>query len=318
MIISASRRTDIPACYPEWFVNRLKAGEILVPNPYNRKKISRIAISPDTVDCIVFWTKNPEPLLPKLKEIDRLGYRYYFQMTVTDYGMDMEENLPSTEESMATFVLLSERLGRERVDWRFDPIILNGTYTLGYHLEKFEMMCEWLHKYTDRCIISFVDAYRGNPYPELEEDEMASVAKGIAGIAGKYKLPLYTCAEKMNLERYGIRHGACIDKEKIRDIIGYKLDLKKDTGQRRECGCAESIDIGMYDTCVNGCAYCYATGGIESARRKKEQHDPASPLLIGQLRGDETILERKVQSSRDMQISLFDYPFGFGSADEML
>lgn len=318
MIISASRRTDIPACYPDWFVNRLKAGEILVPNPYNRKKISRIALSPDTVDCIVFWTKNPEPLLPGLKEIDRLGYRYCFQMTVTDYEKDMEENIPSTEESMATFVLLAERLGRERVDWRFDPIILSGKYTLGYHLEKFEMMCEWLHNYTDRCIISFMDGCRENPYPEMEEEDMLEAAKGLSEIAGKYKLPLYTCAEKINLERYGIHHSACIDKEKIREIIGYKLDLKKDAGQRKECRCAESIDIGMYDTCVNGCRYCYATGGAESAKKKHAQHDPESPLLVGHLRGDETIVERKVQSGRDMQISLFDLPYGVGAPKDAL
>ena len=318
MIISASRRTDIPACYPEWFVNRLKAGEILVPNPYNRKKISRIALSPDTVDCVVFWTKNPEPMLPRLKEIDRLGYRYCFQMTVTDYEKDLEGNIPSIEESMATFVLLSERLGKERVDWRFDPIILSGKYSLSYHLEKFEMMCEWLHDYTDRCIISFVDACKENPYPELEEEDMTEAAEGLSKIAGKYKLPLYTCAEKVNLEKYGIRHGACIDRERLQQITGYKLDLKKDAGQRKECRCVQSIDVGMYDTCVNGCRYCYAVGSAESAKKKNKLHDPDSPLLIGNLKGDETIIERRIQSSRDMQISLFDYSFDSPSTEEML
>lgn len=315
MIISASRRTDIPSYYSEWFVNRLKAGEVLVPNPYNRKKISRIPLSPDTVDCIAFWTKNPEPMIPRLKEIERLGYQYYFQMSVTAYGKALEENVPSVEESIATFVLLSERLGKERVDWRFDPIILNKDYTCAWHMEQFEMMCDWLHKYTTRCIISFVDNYKDNTFTESEQEEMMEAAEGISKIAGKYGLSMFTCAEKINLEKYGIRHGACIDKEKIRQVIGYKLDLRKDPGQRRECGCVESIDVGMYDTCVNGCRYCYATGSLESAQRKNGQHDPKSPLLIGHLKGDETIVDRRVQSSRDVQMSLFDYPFGIQTSE---
>ena len=252
MIISASRRTDIPALYPQWFLNRLKAGEVLVPNPYNRKKVSRISLSPDTVDCIAFWTKNPEPILPFLKEIDEMGYQYYFQMTITDYDSDMETELPSIAESMATFLLVSEMLGKERMDWRFDPIILNEKYTVPYHLEKFEMMCEWMHKATTRCIISFVDTYKDSPFLELEQEDMIELAEGLSKIARNYQLPIYTCSEKIDLSRYGIQHGACIDKEKIHKLIGYKVDLKKDPGQRRECGCAESIDIGMYDTCIHG------------------------------------------------------------------
>lgn len=308
MIISASRRTDIPALYPQWFLNRLKAGEVLVPNPYNRKKVSRISLSPDTVDCIAFWTKNPEPILPFLKEIDEMGYQYYFQMTITDYDSDMETELPSIAESMATFLLVSEMLGKERMDWRFDPIILNEKYTVPYHLEKFEMMCEWMHKATTRCIISFVDTYKDSPFLELEQEDMIELAEGLSKIARNYQLPIYTCSEKIDLSRYGIQHGACIDKEKIHKLIGYKVDLKKDPGQRRECGCAESIDIGMYDTCIHGCKYCYATGSLESAKKKYGQHDPSSLLLTGNLKGDEVITDKEVRSSRDNQLSLFDLP----------
>ena len=308
MIISASRRTDIPALYPEWFMNRLLAEEVLVPNPYNRKKVSRIKLTPATVDCFVFWTKNPEPLLPSLKKIDLLGYPYYFEMTITDYRDDLEPNVPSTEEAMATFMLLSERIGRERMDLRFDPIIINEKYTLDYHLEQFEMMCDWLHAYTDRCIISFVDAYKDSPFRELTEDEILKLACGLSKIARSYNLPLYTCAEKINLERFGIGHSACIDKAKIRSLTGYRLDLKKDGVQRKECRCVESVDIGMYHTCIHGCRYCYATGSQENARNKYEQHDPDSPLLVGHVRGDEVITERAAVSGRDIQISLFDLP----------
>lgn len=307
MIISASRRTDIPALYPEWFFNRLKAGEVLVPNPYNRKKISRIPLTPDRVDCIAFWTKNPEPMIPYLREIDKMGYRYYFQMTITDYEDDIEAGVPSTAESMATFMLLSEMLGKQKMDWRFDPILLNDKYTISYHLEKFEMMCEWLHKAADRCIISFMDSYKGCPYLEIEQEDMKIIAKGLAEIAGKYDLPLYTCAERVDLSEYGIEHASCIDKEKIRKLIGYKLDIKKDPGQRKECGCVESVDIGMYDTCTHGCRYCYASASPESAGKKYKLHDPNSPILIGHLKGDETIVERNFKTNRDNQMSLFDW-----------
>lgn len=307
MIISASRRTDIPALYPEWFMNRLREGEVLVPNPYNRRKVSRIALSPDTVDCFVFWTKNPEPMLPYLKKIDTLGYPYYFEMTITDYREDIEPNLPTTEEAMATFMLLSDRIGKKRMDLRFDPILINERYTLDYHLEQFEMLCSWLHEYTDRCIISFVDYYKGSPFMEPEEEDMLEAAKGLARIAGKYRLPLYACAEKTDFTACGIRPGACIDREKVENIVGYRIDAKKDKGQRRGCGCVESVDIGMYGTCIHGCKYCYATGSLESAKKKHELHDEFSPMLIGNLRGDEIITERKMQLQRDDQLSIFEF-----------
>ena len=138
---------------------------------------------------------------------------------------------------------------------------------------------------------------------------MQELGKGFAKIAKKYGLPLYTCAEKIDLSEYGILHGACIDKERIRKLIGYKLDLKKDSGQRRECGCTESVDIGIYDTCTHGCKYCYANGKKESTERKHAMHDPQSPLMIGNLRGDEVIREKAAKSNRDYQLSLFD-PLG--------
>lgn len=307
MIISASRRTDIPAVYAEWFVNRLREGEVLVPNPYNRKKVSRILLSPDTVDCIVFWTKNPEPLIPYLKEIQEMGYRYYFQMTVTDYGKDLEPGIPTVEESIATFLLLSEMIGKDKIDWRFDPVLLTEKYTSDYHAEKFEMMCRWMHRATERCIISFADHYKESRYPELEPEEIRSVAGILSKIAEKYRLPLYTCAEKTDLSGYGIRHGACIDAGRIEQVTGYRLDVKPDSGQRPQCRCVQSVDIGMYDTCIQGCKYCYATGKGESAQKKYEAHDPKSPVLSGRLRGDEIITEKVLQLNKDNQLSLFDF-----------
>ncbi len=308
MIISASRRTDIPAFYPEWFMNRLREKTVMVPNPYNRRRITRIRLSPDTVDCIVFWTKNPEPLIPYLKEIDNMGYRYCFQMTITDYEEDLEPGVPCTEDSIATFLLLSEMIGPERIDWRFDPVLLSEKYSLAYHEERFDTMCQWLHTATGRCIISFIDAYREARYPELEAEQIEKAAASLSKVAQKYRLPLYTCAEKTDLSSYGIGHGACIDKDRIKNVTGYKLDVKKDTGQRPQCMCAQSIDIGMYDTCIGGCKYCYATGGADNVKKRYGQHDPLSPLLSGRPKGDEVIVEKTLHSNMDCQISLFDLP----------
>ena len=307
MIISASRRTDIPAFYPEWFMNRLREGEVLIPNPYNRKKITRIGLSPDTVDCIAFWTRNPKPMMPYLKELDKMGYNYYFQITITDYDEDVEPGAPNRAEAMASFLLLSEKLGKDKVDWRFDPILLNDKYTISYHVEQFEFMCEWLKDATDRCIISFMDSYKGCPYLEMEQEDKEELARRLSKVALKYHVPLYTCAERVDLSKYGIQHNACIDKERLYDMIGYKLDLKKDAGQRKECKCVESIDIGTYDTCINGCKYCYATRSLESATKKHSRHDVNSPLMVGSLIGDETITEREIQSNKDNQISIFDF-----------
>lgn len=308
MIISASRRTDIPALYSEWFMNRIRAGEVLVPNPYNRKKVSRIVLSPEVVDVIVFWTKNPEPMLPYLRELDQRGYQYCFQVTITDYEQDMEPGVPCTADAMATFLLMSQMLGKERMEWRFDPILLTDRYTKAYHLEQFEMMCGWLRPAVERCIISFVDDYKGSTVSCMEPEEIEELAEGLGEIACRYGISLCSCAEKTGLEHCGITHGACIDQERLRRITGYKLDLKKDPGQRKECRCAESIDIGVYDTCIGGCGYCYAVNHTGSARRKYEQHDPLSPMLIGSLRGDETITDREVRSAKDNQLSLFDLP----------
>jgi len=241
-----------------------------------------------------------------LKEIDEMGYKYYFQVSITDYEDDIELNVPDMAEVMATFILMSERLGKDRMDWRFDPILLNKKYTIDYHIEKFEMMCRWLHKATNKCILSFVDNYKDGIYDVPSEKEMRMLAAAFSQIANYYGISLYTCAEKIDLSEYGIMHGACIEKEKIQKLIGYKLDLEKDSGQRGNCKCIKSIDIGAYDTCVHGCRYCYATKSSENAKRRYKEHDSSSPMLTGVLREDEIVTEKEVSSSRDYQMSLFD------------
>ena len=306
MIINTGGRTDTVQYYTPWLLERFRQGFVYTRNPLFPSKVIRYELDPSVVDCVVFCSKNYRPILPHLREITDRFHTYFFY-TITAYGKDIEPNVPLVDESIETLAALSLAVGRQRVAWRYDPVLLSGKYTVERHLETFRYMAEKLAPHIDRCIFSFVDSYRGSPFRELEDEEKITLAEGLAKIADRYGLPLYTCAEKIDLEKYGIRHAACIDKEKIREIIGYKLDLKKDRGQRKECGCCESIDIGMYDTCVHGCHYCYATASLASAKSRRDEHDPKSPILIGHLQGDETITDREVESSRDIQLSLFDF-----------
>ena len=261
MIISASRRTDIPAFYSEWFLNSIKEGFISVPNPRNPNQISRVDLSPHNIECIVFWTKNPLPLLPYLDTLDKLKYLYYFEFTLTAYENDIEKNLPPKEKITETFKQISRQLGPVRVDWRYDPIIITEKYSIDWHQEKFYNICKEIHKYTNKCIISFFD-----PYPHLrrsfaapKEEDIYNLADNLSQTAKEFNLLLFTCSEQIDLSTYGIEHCSCIDKNKIEKLLGYSIDAKKDPGQRKMCGCIKSVDIGTYNTCKHECLYCYAT-----------------------------------------------------------
>ena len=306
MIISASRRTDIPAYYPQWIINRLKDGFVLVPNPYDANRFSRVILTPDVVDCIVFWTKNPAPLIGELEAIAALGHRFCFQFTLTPYDKTIEPSLPPKEKLVETFKRLGDVIGPHRVVWRYDPVLLDDDFSVQCHIDAFGALCESLHNHTCRCVFSYADAYRhlGNTVTALREDDMHALASAFAKTAGEYGLPLATCAEAIDLERYGIVHGACIDKTMIENVTGSALDVKKDRNQRPVCGCVESIDIGTYDSCPAGCVYCYATRNPNRARDNRSRHDPRSPLMVGDVRGDEHIDDRLSVSLKTGQMSL--------------
>ena len=312
MILSASRRTDIPNYYSEWFINRVREGFLYVRNPMNARQVSRIDLSPEAVDCIVFWTKNPAQMIDKLGYLS--DYTYYFQFTLTGYGKDIEPHLPDKrEELISTFRKLSEKTGKEKVIWRYDPILINKKYTAEYHLKAFEEMAGKLSGYTEKVIISFVDLYakiqqnmRQLDIRQMTNEEIVSLAEKMAQIASRCNLIIETCAEKINLEHAGIRHGSCIDKKLIERLSGCKLRGEKDRNQRQECGCLESVDIGAYDTCLNGCKYCYANYNDDRVKEKVKLYDEKSPLLCGYITADDRITDRKVRSLKDMQISFFD------------
>lgn len=300
MILSASRRTDIPAFYSDWFINRIKEGYVLTRNPMNPSQLSRINLSPQTVDCMVFWTKDPLPMLSKLRVLDTDGYSYYFQFTLTPYGKDIEKNLRDKKDIIQTFKELSRMIGKDRVLWRYDPIILNKTLSIEYHMKEFSRLCDSLSGYTDRCTISFVDLYskvnkpvRDGIIREINTEESIALASGFSGIGRQHGIDIYTCCEKMDYSEYGVRPAKCIDREIIEKICGYSLEVKKDRNQRPDCGCMQSVDIGVYNTCKNGCIYCYANYSMESVENNYQSHNPDSGILLGEVRAGEVAKERR-------------------------
>lgn len=304
MILSVSRRTDIPNYYSEWFMNRIREGYLYVRNPMNTHQISRINLSPQIVDCIVFWTKNPWPMMDKLDDLKH--YNYYFQFTLTGYGKDMEPNLPDKRRQMlGIFCKLSSQIGREKVIWRYDPIIFTDRYTADYHVKAFRKIAEALQGYTDKVVISFVDWYaktkknmKGIDAVNLESREFFAFVSELSAIAGEHKMKIAACAEEIDLVPYGIEHNCCIDKALIEKIIGYRISAKKDKNQRKECGCLESIEIGTYNTCRNACKYCYANYSDQKVHSSCQIYDPQSPLLCGIITEEDKITERKVESLR--------------------
>lgn len=309
MILSASRRTDIPAYFSEWFINRIKEGFFCVRNPMNQLQVSRIPINPQVVDCIVFWTKDASPLIPHLDVL--ADCPYYFQYTVTGYGQDVEPDVPDKKEVIIpSFRELANLIGPKRVIWRYDPIFFSDRYTPEYHLKAFRQIAESLHGYTEKCVVSLVDIYTKNAknmtslgVTDLPGDELRQFAGELAKIAGDNGIRVATCAEKIDLAELGIEHNCCIDKKLIEEITGVSLNVKKDGTQRGECGCVESIDIGSYNTCRHGCRYCYANFTNEAVKENIRVYDINSPILCDVITAGDKVTERNVKSLADRQMS---------------
>lgn len=266
MVISASRRTDIPAFFADDFMRWIRAGFCIVRNPYSGKE-SRVELNPQTVDGIVFWTKNPKQMMPYLDELSERGYHYYFQFTLTPYDGRIEPKLPPKQELLRTFQELSQQIGKEKVIWRYDPIIFSDELGLTgkWHFESFTKLADSLAPYTEQCIISYMDFYgkclkrpECRAFREPSETEMLELAGFLTEIARSRGLHINACAEKLDLSSVGVGRAHCVDAELLERITGNILSLSKDKGQRKECGCAVSRDIGSYGNCPHGCVYCYA------------------------------------------------------------
>ena len=300
-IVSASRRTDIPSYYSDWFFNRIKEKYVYVRNPMNISQVSKINLSAEFVDCIVFWSKNPEPMIDKLDLLK--NYKYYFQFTLTSYGADIEKNIPSKREKIFyTFKKLSDKIGDKKVIWRYDPIIITDKYSLGYHKKYFEKIAKTLSGYTEKCIISFMDIYskvkrnmKEIKFYDINKDNelIMELSKYISEVGKDCNIRIETCAEEIELKDFGIGHAKCIDDKLISEIIGYDIKTKKDKNQRLPCGCIESFDIGAYNTCLSKCVYCYANYSEDKIKEMVKKDDKNSPILCGNISNSDKIVNKK-------------------------
>lgn len=302
MIISASRRTDIPAFYADWFIRRIRAGYCLVPNPFQPQRAARISLTPEDVDVIVFWTRHPRPLLAYLDELDQLGYRYYFQYTLLNNPPQIDPKTPPLETALKTFHQLVDRVGPEKVIWRYDPLVFSNISDANFHRQTFQYIAHQVCDYTYRVVISVMDYYRklnkrlanlaqaGIQLQLLDTqtlqqssseftEQFECLMRSLAETASENGMQITSCAEEIDLRPYGIQPGKCIDDELIKKVFGLEVSPQKDPSQRPACGCVASKDIGVYDTCLFGCLYCYATSSFERARGNFERHDPEAAAL---------------------------------------
>jgi len=296
VIISASRRTDIPAFYPRWLIHRIRAGYCVVPNPFNCQQAARISLRPEDVEVIAFWTRNPRPLFPYLKELDERGFRYYFQYTLMNNPRKIDPASPAVEAAIATFQELARRVGPARVIWRYDPLIFTTLTDSDFHLQQYTRIASALHGSTFRSVISIMDEYPKAQQrlqqmslsgaqllrPDISTEGWArGCIEGLVSCAASNGMEIVSCAEAQALLPLGVRAGKCIDDEYIQRVFGIQVDATKDPHQRKLCGCVRSKDIGMYDSCLFGCRYCYATQNFATARKNYTHHQPDSPSLIG-------------------------------------
>jgi DNA repair photolyase len=306
IIISASRSTDIPAFYSDWFIQRLKEGYIKWKNPFNGVPLY---VSFNNARLIIFWSKNPKPMFKHLDFLEEKMINYYFQYTLNDYDTEkLEPNVPNVQSRIDTFIELSERIGKDKVIWRFDPLILTDKIGVEELLKKAENIGNQLKNHTKKMVFSFADIkiykkvqnnLRKNiiNYEEFNESRMIEFASGLQQLNNAWNIEIGTCAENIPLEMFGINHNKCVDDDlmiklfhhdkKLIDFLGVKITSpdffnpngkiekkrnNKDKGQREFCGCIFSKDIGEYNTCPHLCEYCYANASKEIALANWKQH----------------------------------------------
>ncbi len=308
MILQTGFRTDIPAFYSKWFAARLTEGFVLVRSPYNPHLITKYIISPRVVDLIGFCTKNPAPMFPYLPLLESYG-QYWF-VTITPYGRDIEPHVPNKLNIVQSFRELSNFIGRHRVGWRYDPILITERYPVKWHVQAFQKMAEMLGGYTDTCVISFIDLYAKvlRNFPEVRTvapEEQIQLAESFAEIGTRYGIRIQGCAENPSLGKCGIDMNGCFSAEVIEKALRSKLSFPKGKFLRADCRCIAGNDIGTYDSCGHLCRYCYATSDVQAYYRNKKLHDPSSPLLIGKLLPTDKIHTAKQESWKPSQTELF-------------
>lgn len=273
-IISASRRTDIPAFYAEWFIRRLKKGEVYVKNPYGGQ-ISRVSLKPEDMHAIVFWSKNYGPLIPRLPEIEKNIRNLFFHFTITGITKDIEQDTPHYEDAIKDFIYLSKRYSPDHLIWRFDPVCITDRLPFDYFEEVFTKCTEKLRGYCSTCYISFVQKYRkalinfekysSHSFIDIDTETQRSYADRLSGIAKAKGIKLYACCNDYLLSD-SVQKGSCINSHHLSSLFSDPSISAPAAATRKECSCSKSIDIGSYDTCPHGCLYCYANTDKEKSK----------------------------------------------------
>jgi len=299
MIINSGCRTDIPAFYSKWLMNRIREGFVLVRNPYYPNQVTKYSLSPNVVDCLAFCTKNPEPMIKYLDELD--VYRQYWFVTITPYGKDIEPVVPDKEKVIESFKKLSKHVGVNSIGWRYDPIFINDEFDVEKHIECFSKMAQSLKGYTNNCTISFLDLYekvkRNAPdLRTLTQDEQIRIAKAFAKIGKENNMTTHSCCEKTFLSEYGLKCNGCMSQEIVERSIGCTLEPPKRKNIRQECNCLMGNDIGTYNTCGHLCRYCYANANKKLVIENMKKHNENSPFLIGDVEAGDKITEAKQKS----------------------
>lgn len=287
MIINTGGRTDTVQYFSNWLLNRFKDGYVYVRNPLFPEKVARYELSPSKVDCVVFCSKNYEPILERLNEITD-KFNSYFFYTITAYGRDIEPNVPDIDKSIDTLYKLEKQVGKNRIVWRYDPVLLTKKYTIQQHFITFEHMAARLAGHVERCVFSFVEVYDKVQFnmPELilfTQEDMDELACGLGRVASKYGIILQSCATNSDYSAFGIKSGACVTLDALGTANEINFRSLKHNGMRRFCHCIQSHDIGAYDTCPNGCRYCYANKSFELAKKNAALVKDDSPILLGEV-----------------------------------
>lgn len=307
MILNTGMRTDIPAFYSEWLMNRIREGFVMVRNPYRPELVTRYALDPKVVDVLAFCTKNPAPLLAYLDELKR--FRMFWFVTVTPYGRDIEPHVPDKKAVLESVCRLSESIGIDAVSLRYDPIFISEKYSVSYHIRAFTTICETLNGFINQAVISFIDLYdkTRRSFPEAREvspEQRLQIGEAFAEIGRKNGIAVRSCFEGDDLAPCGIDPSGCMTKEILEQAAGIRLSPPKTPGARPGCRCLLGSDIGVYNTCPHLCRYCYANYDRLSVMQNIRRHDPRSPLLIGHLNAGDIVRDAKQESYLDPQISL--------------
>lgn len=294
MILFASGRTDIPAFYSNWFINRVKAGFVDVRNPFNQKLVSKIYFS--DVDLIMFCSKNPLPMINKL---DILKVPVLFHVTITPYSKDVEPNIPDKRLIIEGVKKLSLVLGIDNVVVRYDPIFLSDKYNVDYHIKAFDKLCKNLNGYVNKIIVSFMDEYknvRSNKnilkYRAITKEDHKKIGEAFSKSAMDNGMSVQTCFEDEDLTQYGFVKGECLSHELAYILTGKKFK-SSNVRKERKCECVQMVDIGDYNSCMHMCKYCYANYDEKAVSSNFERHDDNSSLLIGTIQSDDVIKVRK-------------------------